>query len=245
MGSGGSARPVATASKSRMLSPFSFPILLLVSLLLPNHLLARPNGDELLGSVNSEGTEDYEGSSWINIISKLAGVALRAGEAVADVVQKEGALNESFGGNYTQVVKDSVQELLLLVPQIKSNISDAIAMVPEVKSQLKEKLNELPTQEELQKKADNFIAQLPNYKKTVDNFIAQLPNYKVVEELGSSVKEGLASLPTKEEVAEGVDSAFEMIPEADEVHSNIDTAVNAISPIFERENEVAAAADVS
>merc|ERR1712032_1505896 len=231
MGSGGSARPVATASKSRMLSPFSFPILLLVSLLLPNHLLARPNGDELLASVNSEGTEDYEGSSWINIISKLAGVALRAGEAVADVVQKEGALNESFGGNYTQVVQDSVQELLLLVPQIKSNISDAIAMVPEVKSQLKEKLNELPTQEELQKKADNFIA--------------QLPNYKVVEELGSSVKEGLASLPTKEEVAEGVDSAFEMIPEADEVHSNIDTAVNAISPIFERENEVAAAADVS
>merc|ERR1712032_1180494 len=231
MGSGGSARPVATASKSRMLSPFSFPILLLVSLLLPNHLLARPNGDELLASVNSEGTADYEGSSWINIISKLAGVALRAGEAVADVVQKEGALNESFGGNYTQVVQDSVQELLLLVPQIKSNISDAIAMVPEVKSQLKEKLDELPTQEELQKKADNFIA--------------QLPNYKVVEELGSSVKEGLASLPTKEEVAEGVDSAFEMIPEADEVHSNIDTAVNAISPIFERENEVAAAADVS
>merc|ERR1712032_137323 len=231
MGSGGSARPVATASKSRMLSPFSSPLLLLVSLLQPNHLLARPNGDELLGSVNSEGTEDYEGSSWINIISKLAGVALRAGEAVADVVQKEGALNESFGGNYTQVVKDSVQELLLLVPQIKSNISDAIAMVPEVKSQLKEKLNELPTQEELQKKADNFIA--------------QLPNYKVVEELGSSVKEGLASFPTKEEVAEGVDSAFEMIPEADEVHSNIDTAVNAISPIFERENEVAAAADVS
>merc|ERR1712222_105157 len=231
MGSGGSARPVATASKSRMLSPFSFPILLLVSLLLPNHLLARPNGDELLASVNSEGTADYEGSSWINIISKLAGVALRAGEAVADVVQKEGALNESFGGNYTQVVQDSVQELLLLVPQIKSNISDAISMVPEVKSQLKEKLNELPTQEELQKKADNFIA--------------QLPNYKVVEELGSSVKEGLASLPTKEEVAEGVDSAFEMIPEADEVHSNIDTAVNAISPIFERENEVAAAADVS
>merc|ERR1712032_892325 len=231
MGSGGSARPVATASKSRMLSPFSFPILLLVSLLLPNHLLARPNGDELLASVNSEGTADYEGSSWINIISKLAGAALRAGEAVADVVQKEGALNESFGGNYTQVVKDSVQELLLLVPQIKSNISDAIAMVPEVKSQLKEKLNELPTQEELQKKADNFIA--------------QLPNYKVVEELGSSVKEGLASLPTKEEVAEGVDSAFEMIPQAEEVHSNIDTAVNAISPIFERENEVAAAADVS
>merc|ERR1712032_808657 len=231
MGSGGSARPVATASKSRMLSPFSFPILLLVSLLLPNHLLARPNGDELLASVNSEGTADYEGSSWINIISKLAGVALRAGEAVADVVQKEGALNESFGGNYTQVVQDSVQELLLLVPQIKSNISDAIAMVPEVKSQLNEKLNELPTQEELQKKADNFIA--------------QLPNYKVVEELGSSVKEGLASLPTKEEVAEGVDSAFEMIPQADEVHSNIDTAVNAISPIFERENEVAAAADVS
>merc|ERR1712222_121968 len=114
MGSGGSARPVATASKSRMLSPFSFPILLLVSLLLPNHLLARPNGDELLASVNSEGTADYEGSSWINIISKLAGVALRAGEAVADVVQKEGALNESFG-NYTQVVQDSVQELLLLV----------------------------------------------------------------------------------------------------------------------------------
>merc|ERR1712226_718285 len=112
------------------------------------------------------------------------------------------------------------------VPQIKSNISDAIAMVPEVKSQLKEKLDELPTQEELQKKADNFIA--------------QLPNYKVVEELGSSMKEGLASLPTKEEVAKGVDSAFEMIPEADEVHSNIDTAVNAISPIFERENEVAA-----
>ena len=31
-----------------------------------------------------------------------------------------------------QVVQDSVQELLLLVPQIKSNISDAIAMVPEV-----------------------------------------------------------------------------------------------------------------
>merc|ERR1712181_151846 len=168
------------------------------------------------------GTEDYEGSSWINIISKLAGVALRAGEAVADVVQKEGALQESFGGNYTQVVQDSVQELLLLVPQIKSNISDAIAMVPEVKSQLKEKL-----------------------KKKADNFIAQLPNYKVVEELGSSVKEGLASLPTKKEVAEGVDSAFEMIPQADEVHSNIDTAVNAISPIFERENEVAAAADVS
>ena len=26
-----------------------------------------------------------QGSSWINIISKLAGVALRAGEAVADV----------------------------------------------------------------------------------------------------------------------------------------------------------------
>ena len=80
------------------------------------------------------------------------------------MVQKEGALNESFGGNYTQVpkkthqmlrickieneterqakrfktcfspkvVQDSVQELLLLVPQIKSNISDAIAMVPEV-----------------------------------------------------------------------------------------------------------------
>ena len=110
----------------QMLSPFSSPILLLVCLLLPNHLLARPNGDELLASVNSEGTEDYEvsdcvagknivkvfnstkwtdtmwltkscpwlpliqtmtiqGSSWINIISKLAGVALRAGEAVADV----------------------------------------------------------------------------------------------------------------------------------------------------------------
>jgi len=213
-----------------MLSPFSYP-LLLVFLLLPTHLLARPNGGDLLASVNQEGTEEYEGSSWINIISKLAGVALRAGEAVADVVQKEGALNESFGGNYTQVVQDSVQELLLLVPQIKSNISDAIAMVPEVKSQLKEKLNELPTQEELQKKADSFIA--------------QLPKYKVVEELGSSVKEGLASLPTKEEVADGVDSAFEMIPQADEVHSNIDTAVNAISPIFERENELAAAVNVS
>jgi len=214
-----------------MLSPLSSP-LLLVFLLLPTNLLARPNGgDQILASVKEKGTEDYEGSSWINIISKLAGVALRAGEAVADVVQKEGALNESFGGNYTQVVQDSVQELLLLVPQIKSNISDAIAMVPEVKSQLKEKLNELPTQEELQKKADNFIA--------------QLPNYKVVEELGSSVKEGLASLPTKEQVADGVDSAFELIPEADEVHSNIDTAVNAISPIFERENELAAAVDVS
>ena len=31
-----------------------------------------------------------------------------------------------------QVVQDSVQELLQLVPQIKSNISAAIAMVPEV-----------------------------------------------------------------------------------------------------------------
>jgi hypothetical protein len=30
------------------------------------------------------------------------------------------------------VVQESVQELLLLVPQIKSNITDAIAMVPEV-----------------------------------------------------------------------------------------------------------------
>merc|ERR1711878_14550 len=97
-------------------------------------------------------------------------------------------------------------------------------------SQLKEKLDELPTQEELQKKADSFIA--------------QLPKYKVVEELGSSVKEGLASLPTKEEVADGVDSAFEMIPQADEVHSNIDTAVNAISPIFERENELGAPVNV-
>merc|ERR1712192_270858 len=229
MGSSNRQQELAAAVLSRMLSPFSSSLLLLVCLLLPIQLLARPNGD--LASANSEGTEDYEGSSWINIISKLAGVALRAGEAVADVVQKEGALQESFGGNYTQVVQDSVQELLLLVPQIKSNISDAIAMVPEVKSQLKEKLNELPTQEELQKKADNLIA--------------QLPNYKVVEELGSSVKEGLASLPTKKEVAEGVDSAFEMIPQADEVHSNIDTAVNAISPIFERENEVAAAANVS
>jgi len=213
-----------------MLSLFSSH-LLLVFLLLPANLIGRPNGGDLLSSVNQEGTtEDYEGSSWINIISKLAGVALRAGEAVADVVQKEGALNESFGGNYTQVVQDSVQELLLLVPQIKSNISDAIAMVPEVKSQLKEKLN-LPTQEELQKKADSFIA--------------QLPKYKVVEELGSSVKEGLASLPSKEEVAEGVESAFEMIPEAEEVHSNIDTAVNAISPIFERENELSAAVNAS
>jgi|ERR1712181_50452 len=230
MGSSNRQQELA-AVVSRMLSPFSSPLLLVVWLLLPNQLIARPNPSGDLASANSEGTEDYEGSSWINIISKLAGVALRAGEAVADVVQKEGALQESFGGNYTQVVQDSVQELLLLVPQIKSNISDAIAMVPEVKSQLKEKLNELPTQEELQKKADNFIA--------------QLPNYKVVEELGSSVKEGLASLPTKKEVAEGVDSAFEMIPQADEVHSNIDTAVNAISPIFERENEVAAAANVS
>ena len=33
---------------------------------------------------------------------------------------------------FPKVVQDSVQELLLLVPQIKSNISDAIAMVPEV-----------------------------------------------------------------------------------------------------------------
>ena len=49
-----------------MLSPFSSPILLLlVSLLLPNHLLARPNGDELLASVKSEGTEDYEVSDCI------------------------------------------------------------------------------------------------------------------------------------------------------------------------------------
>merc|ERR1712130_454317 len=224
------ARPEA-ATGSKMLSLFSSHPLM-VFLLLPAHLLGRPNGGDLLASVNQEGTtEDYEGSSWINIISKLAGVALRAGEAVADVVQKEGALNESFGGNYTQVVQDSVQELLLLVPQIKSNISDAIAMVPEVKSQLKEKLNELPTQEELQRKADSFVA--------------QLPKYKVVEELGSSVKEGLASLPSKEAVAEGVDSAFEMIPEADEVHSNIDTAVNAISPIFERENELPAAVNAS
>ena len=49
-----------------MLSPFSSSILLLVScILLPNHLLARPNGDELLASVNSEGTEDYEVSDCI------------------------------------------------------------------------------------------------------------------------------------------------------------------------------------
>merc|ERR1719422_240881 len=208
-----------------MVSPVPF---LLLFVLLPQQLVARPQGGKFLSTLSQEATEDYEGSSWINIISKLAGVALRAGEAVADVVQKEGALNESFGGNYTQVVQDSVQELLLLVPQIKSNISDAIEMVPEVKSQLKEKLNDLPTREELQKKADSFIS--------------QLPNYKVVEELGSSFQEGIASLPTKEEVVDGVDSAFEMIPEADEVHSNIDSAVNAISPIFERENEVPAAA---
>jgi len=37
-------------------------------------------------------------------------------------------------------------------------------------------------------------------------------------------------------------SAFDLIPEAEEVHSNIDTAVNAISPIFDRENELAASA---
>ena len=48
-----------------MLSPFSSPLLLLVSLLQPNHLLARPNGDELLASVNSEGTENYEVSDCI------------------------------------------------------------------------------------------------------------------------------------------------------------------------------------
>lgn len=32
------------------------------------------------------------------------------------------------------MAKDSVQELLLLVPQIKNNISEAIALVPEVTS---------------------------------------------------------------------------------------------------------------
>ena len=42
-----------------MLSPFSSP-LLLVFLLLPTHLLGRPNGGEILASVNGEGTEDYE-----------------------------------------------------------------------------------------------------------------------------------------------------------------------------------------
>ena len=83
----------------------------------------------------------------------------------------------------------------------------------QVKSQLKEKLNELPTQEELQKKADNFIAQLPNYKVNYHKILDLKPilnvlkvychiffENQVVEELGSSVKEGLASLPTKEEV---------------------------------------------
>ena len=30
-------------------------------------------------------------------------MALRAGDAIADVVEKEGALKESFGGNYSQV----------------------------------------------------------------------------------------------------------------------------------------------
>ena len=45
-----------------MLSPFSSP-LLLVFLLLPANLLGRPNGGDLLASVNQEGTEDYEVSN--------------------------------------------------------------------------------------------------------------------------------------------------------------------------------------
>ena len=98
-------------------------------------------------------------------MSSLAGVVLRTGEAVAEVVDREGGLRESLGGdNVTQVrgwrggrhvwregymargrlmpcnddlppvevVSDSVQSLLLLVPQIKANISQAIGMVPQV-----------------------------------------------------------------------------------------------------------------
>ena len=45
-----------------MLSLFSSP-LLLVFLLLPANLLGRPNGGDLLASVNQEGTEDYEVSN--------------------------------------------------------------------------------------------------------------------------------------------------------------------------------------
>ena len=107
----------------------------------------------------------YQGSSWFSLASSLAGVVMRTGEAVAEVVDREGGLRESLGGdNVTQVrdwrrgrhvasevdmtrgrlmpcndclppvevVSDSVQSLLLLVPQIKANISQAIGMVPQV-----------------------------------------------------------------------------------------------------------------
>ena len=52
-----------------------------------------------------------QGSSWFSLVSSLAGVVLRTGEAVAEVVDREGGLRESLGGdNVTQVRGGGVEE---------------------------------------------------------------------------------------------------------------------------------------
>jgi len=173
--------------------------------------------------------EPTEENAWILTILKLANVALNAGEAITDAVGTNSGVGE--------VVAESHQELLLLVPQIKSNVSEALELVPEaLKSQVKEQLDELPSEENLHLMVDNLTAQVPG-----------------LEYLGDTIKEGLAILPDKDEVAEGVDAAFELTPQADLVHAFIDTVVGvsnlAASVILpwipaSNDNEVTAAEDV-
>ena len=108
-----------------------------------------------------------------------------------------------------KVVQDSVQELLLLVPQIKSNISDAIAMVPEVVFvSSSELLRSLSSNACNPFEHGSFFVGASRRRRTYKCGAGEMWNVQVKSQL----KEKLKELPTQEELQKKADSFIAQLP---------------------------------
>merc|ERR1712115_263643 len=144
--------------------------------------------------------ETTESPSWGSLVSSLWGVAGRAGNALVKVVDREGGLKESLGGNITQVVKDRFKQVFQILPDIKENITSVYEYIPEVRTQLRDKVSELPAKSDLHQKARDLLSNLPDYKPV---------NYLRSSVLGT-LQYGLDNLPSSQYIVDGISPLMDL-----------------------------------